>query len=210
MIPEGMLGDKMRSWFWVRFLGILGPVIVLLPGCGFEPHVEPLVIPTTPPQPFSAIAPTHGPITRISPEATAPPTLQDPFTSVPAFEYPVLLGWATTVLTTAAAILGRAVYLRSSEGDRPNPYVLVFIGLLLGMTFLFVEVTLGIIEVFLVGFSGVVAVLFGLLIAAITLFLLDFLFAYSLYVYRVVAAPPGVKVFIDLNPLTGWGQATQK
>jgi len=184
---------------------------LLMASCEFQPDVKPLVIPTAPPQPFSAFVPTVGAISQIPSQAAPVQPLGEIETPADHFGFPTALVWTVGALAAGGTFFGSLIFPRLSASDRPPIIALIFIAILLGLSFLFIEATLFIIESFLAGVTVVGAVLFGLFIAAITIFLFDFLIAYSVYFYRVASAPPNEKVTIDLNPLHAWGfDSTEK
>ena len=54
------------------------------------------------------------------------------------------------------------------------------------------------------------AILGEISLIALSGFILNFEVSYWVYIYRVLAAPPGKEVDLDLNPLSAWGLANDR
>jgi len=183
----------------------------LVAGCGFGPDIDPLVLATAPPNPFSEFAPNSEPVNSISP-VEAPQDLDlspvSATSQIPEFPTPLaVLAGALAVVTSA---LGGLPLLRSRESDRPPILPLIFIAVLITITTILVELLFIAAEVIML-LSGIgetpAGVVLGLMLAALGLFLINFDLAFVIYVYRVSSAPAGLEVKPNLRFWEGWGLA---
>jgi len=178
-------------------------------GCGFEPDIDPLVLATAPPNPFSEFARRIEPVDSLPPaDAPQAPDMSQVAETSQIPEFPTSLAWLAGALVAVTSALGGLTYLRSREADRPPILALIFIAVLVTVTTILVELLFIAAEIIML-LSGIgetpAGIMLGLILAALGLFLINFDLAFVIYVYRVASAPAGEEVRPNLRFWEGWG-----
>jgi hypothetical protein len=184
---------------------VLVMAVLLMASCGFQPDIDPLIIPTAPPQPFSGFTPTERVLGEIPPQLAPAETLGVVAREADLFGFPAALAWAAGALATAAALSGFSLLVRRLK-SRPPIVLLIILAIVFLVLFgLLMEGLLAAAEAILALSAATLATaLLSLSVAAITAFLVNFEVAFCVYVYRVAFAPPQEEVKLDLRPLN-WG-----
>jgi hypothetical protein len=111
----------------------------LLAGCGFEPDIDPLVLATAPPNPFSAFAPDTVAVDSISlVDIPLEPDLSPVAQASQVPDFPTPLAWLAGAMATVTAVLSSLTFPRIGKSDRPPLLALILIGVLITVTTLLV------------------------------------------------------------------------
>jgi hypothetical protein len=187
-------------------LFVLALILLLVTGCQFQPDIVPLNIPTAPPQPFSAFAPTEMRIDQMPSSQVPAQSLGDIEESRGSSPLLATLARAAGLIAIPGLGLAGLSMLVRGQADRPPIWLLVFLGILFLVLFgILLEALFAAAEAILaLAAPTLITALLSLTVAAIGMFLVNFEVAFAVYVYRVVAAPERVEVKLDLTPFD-WG-----
>jgi len=180
-----------------------------LAGCKFEPQIDPLLLPTAPPIPFSEFSAGDSEVESFdSPAALPGPSPGGIGAPEASFEFPSFLVWASGAVVTVTATLAGFKFLGSRSGSRPSLTALIVIGVLLTLSIVLVELLFITAEALML-LSGIgetpIGIVLGLILSVLGLFLINVELAYLAFVYRVASARKDEDVRLILWPWKLWG-----